>query len=147
MTWRLKVSLVLSSLLLASCNRGTQVLWLMSPDGNLEANVVKSGGWGATVGTEYRVLVNTRANPFSLSAQGPPAWEAYSVPVKYLFWRDDKTLEVVVSRENRAHFRTIRVASIEGVSVVTTVLHGTSKRDAFDARLLETQDSANPQNP
>lgn len=147
MTWALKVSLVFSSLLLASCNRGTQVMWLMSPEGNFEANVVKSGGWGATVGTEYRVLVNTRARPFSLSNQGPPSWEAYSVPVKYLFWRDDRTIEVVVSWENRAHFRTIRVASIEGVSVVTTVLRGTSKRDVFDARLIETQESANPQNP
>lgn len=133
MKYSLASLLTVATLLLASCGRGTQLVWLDSPDGSLQANVVKSGGWGATVGTEYRVLINTRAHPFSLSAQGRAAWEAYRVPVKYLFWRDNKTLEVVVSPESREQFRTIRVTTVAGVTVVTTVLDGTSKREVFDA--------------
>lgn len=137
---------VIAILLVLSCNRGTtRAVWLYSPNGNLQANTVEVPGWGATNGPGYLVVLNPRSRPFNSRRLGPPVWSSYQVPVKYLFWRDNMTLEVVVSPENRDYFDTIRVATIEGVTVVTTVLDGTSKREVFEAVPIEVQgESASP---
>lgn len=47
-----------------------------------------------------------------------------------------------MSRVDRAHFEKIRVARREGVSVVTTVLSGTSKREVLEAVPMEAHDEA-----
>ena len=76
---------------------------------------------------------------------GPEVWKSYQVEVQYLFWRDDKTLEIVVPRSRQDYLDTIRVRSVEGVTVITTVLEGTSKREVFEAVPIEVQsESANP---
>lgn len=138
LTRTLKVGVAVASLLILSCEQGTVTSSIPSPNGELEARVIRFDKGGATVSNTYRVQLNSRAHPFDRSKEmGPPAWVSYGVAVKYLFWRDDKTLEVVVSEDRRENFDTIRVVSIDGVTVVTTVLNGTSKQEVFDAVPIE----------
>ena len=116
-----------------------------SPDGKLAAHIVRFDGGGATVSTGFQVLVRTRAESLDLRELGPPVWSSNGVPVSYLFWRDDQTLEVVIPREHRDPIQNIRLRPIKGVTVVTTVLGGTSKREVFDAVPIEVRsESASP---
>jgi hypothetical protein len=61
------------------------------------------------------------------------------VEVKYIFWRDENTLEVVVDPYRGERLDTIRVRLLEGVKVVTTVLGGTSKKDVMEAVPIEVR--------
>jgi len=145
LTRRFKLSIAVSMLLLGACRPWTPTTSISSPNGDFRATVVEADGGGATVSTSYRVLLNSRARPFTRSKLGPEVWKSYGVEVKYVFWRDDKTLEVVVPRSRQDYLDSIRVRSIEGVTVVTTVIDGTSKREVFEAVPIEVQsESANP---
>jgi hypothetical protein len=139
LTRRFKLSIVASMLLLGACQPWTPTTSIPSPNGDFRATVVEADGGGATVGTSYRVLLNSLAHPFRRSKMGPEVWKSYQVEVKYVFWRDDKTLEVVVPKSRQDYLDTIRVRSIEGVTVVTTVLNGTSKQEVFEAVPIEVQ--------
>lgn len=145
LTRSLKLSTSFTMLLLASCDSGTVTMSIPSPDGKLAAHVVQFDGGGATVATGFQVLVGTRDESLDLRELGSPVWSSNGVPVRYLFWRDDQTLEVVIHREHRDPIQNIRLHPTEGVTVVTTVLDGTSKRKVFEAVPIEVQsESAKP---
>ncbi len=94
-------------------------------------------GGGATVAQTR--AVNSRAG--HSRETGPEVWKSYGVS-SVLARR--QTLEVVIPRSPQ-DYPNIRVRPIEGVTVVTTVIDGTSKREVFEAAPIEVQsESANP---
>lgn len=121
---------------LNGCQNWTAVTGIESPDGSLRADVLKSISGGGTVGAVYRVLVAPGSKPLDLARQRAPSWESYRVPVRYLFWRDGSTLEVVVSAKDQAQFDTIKVVHTDGVHIETRVMTGTAKEAVFGETTL-----------
>ncbi|MBP9146482.1 MAG: hypothetical protein KBI44_18525 [Thermoanaerobaculia bacterium] len=108
-----------------------------SPDSSLRAHAVRYSGGGATVGTGYGIVIASDATPLDYRTELSFAWRSYGVPIKYVFWRSDDTLEVVVSNEDRYDFESIRLSPPSSISIITTVMVGSRKEDVLDARQLE----------
>ena len=110
---------------------------ISSPDGRFRAYALRWSGGGATVGTVYGVIISETASPIHFGSKFDCDWEAYGVAVKYLFWRADGALEVVVSNEDRYDFANIRVTPRKGIPVVTTVMKDPTKDAVFSASELQ----------
>jgi len=113
------------------------IVSVASPNSSLRAHAVRYSGGGATVGTGYGIVIASDATPLDYRAELSLAWRSYGVPIKYVFWRNDDTLEVVVSNEDRYDFDTIRLSPPSSISIITTVMVGSRKEDVFSARELE----------
>lgn len=120
-------------LLLSGCSERRDTWRLKSPSGQQTAYVVLQLGGGATVGSIFEVIVTGPGEQFTLRGKTPLVWKSYEVPVKYVFWRDESTIEILVSSLDRKHFDTIGAARGGRLRIVTTVLNGTSKENVLQS--------------
>lgn len=87
------------------------------------------------VGNRYQIGVR----PFTDWKWGKPLpdrptlWRSDNVPVRYLFWLDDETLEVLVLETDRSGFDSIRARSVGGVRVVTRAILTTAMATVLDS--------------
>lgn len=139
---RLLVALLLFGLSNTSCRRPwTNLVAITSPDGKLRAHAVKWSG-GATVGVVYGVVISRTSVPVDFHSDFACDWEAYNVAIQYLFWREDGSLEVVVSNEHRVNFDKIRLRPREGFRIHTMVTKDATKEAVLSAEELKIPPSA-----
>jgi hypothetical protein len=109
------------------------IAWLsaVSPDGEKSARVLSSGGRYAI---EVRRFTDWQRN--QRLPERPASWRSEGVPVRYLFWLDDQTLEALVLESDRSRFDSIRARSVEGVRVVTRAIPSTAMNTVLDSERL-----------
>lgn len=107
--------------------------WLstVSPDEEKSARVLRSGDRYAI---EVRRFTDWQRN--QRLPERPAIWQSEGVPVRYLFWLDDQTLEALVLESDRSRFDSIRTRSVEGVRVVTRAIPSTAMNTVLDSERL-----------
>lgn len=109
---------------------------IYSPDGQSRAMVAAEGFGGALGGFRWFIDISPleyRAIPTSADN----CWASYRVVPRYVFWRSNNVLEVVVTSEREHFFDRIELGACPEVEVVTTVAVSTLKDDVSSAIPLE----------
>lgn len=107
--------------------------WLsaVSPDEEKSARVLRSGGRYAIEVRRFTDWQRHQRLP-----ERPAIWQSKGVPVRYLFWLDDQTLEALVLESDRSRFHSIQSRSVEGVRVVTRAIPSTAMNTVLDSERL-----------
>lgn len=96
---------------------------------------------GASRPENFYVVIAGRDQRLHEIDRSAAVWRSEAIPPMYIFWLDEKHLEVVIGEEWRDGQERIRPRADADVSVVTTFVTSTRKRD------LLRSDSASASGP